>query len=197
MIDLKPVTLHGTAVRLEPLDPRHFDELCDVGLDPEMWRWLMVEIKSREDLKAWLREAIAAQGNGLALPFAIIEKTSGRAIGTTRFANIELQHSRVEIGWTWIAPAWQRTIVNTETKYLLLRHAFESLGFRRVEFKTDALNKRSRAALRRIGATEEGTLRRHMVASNGRVRDSVYFSIVDTEWAEAKQALEALLRFKS
>src|SRR5205807_5860392 len=141
MIEIKPVTLNGTAVRLEPLDPRHFDELCDVGLDPEMWRWLMVEIKSREDLEAWLQAAITAQGKGVAFPFAIIEKTSGRAIGTTRFANIDLQHSRVEIGWTWIAPAWQRTIVNTETKYLLLRHAFETLGFRRVEFKTDALNK--------------------------------------------------------
>lgn len=127
------------------------------------------------------------------LPFATIEKRSGRAIGSTRYANIDAGNRRLEIGWTWIAGNWQRTAVNTEAKYLMLRHAFETLRCIRVEFKTDALNERSRNAILRIGAKEEGTFRKHVITASGRVRDTVYFSIVDSEWNAVKKMLEARL----
>ena len=123
--------------------------------------------------------------------FATIERSSGRAIGSTRFMNIDRANRRVEIGSTWIAPAWQRTPVNTEAKYLMLRHAFEVWGCIRVELKTDALNQKSRTAILRIGAKEEGTLRRHLLTWTGRVRDTVYFSILDNEWPEVKLQLES------
>jgi N-acetyltransferase len=127
------------------------------------------------------------------LPFAQVEKTTGRVIGSTRYANIERAHRRLEIGWTWIARPWQRTAVNTESKYLLLRHAFETLGCVRVELKTDSLNAKSRAAILRIGAREEGTFRNHMITSSGRIRHTVYFSIVDAEWPEVRSRLERVL----
>ena len=129
----------------------------------------------------------------IALPFATILKESGRAIGCSRYGNIDRHNRRVEISWTWIGRPWQRTAVNTEAKYLMLQHAFETLGCIRVELKTDALNERSRRAILRIGAKEEGTFRRHMITASGRVRDTVYFSIVDREWPEVKAGLEARL----
>jgi len=196
MIELKPVTLEGSAVRLEPLEARHFDGLCEVGLEPELWRWALTPVQTREEVAQWLKEAVLEAERKAALPFAIIEKASGKAIGSSRFANIDLRHSRVEIGWSWIAPAWQGTLVNAETKYLMLSHAFEALGCMRVEFKADALNERSCAALRRIGAKEEGTLRRHMIVAHGRVRDTVYFSILDVEWPDVKRGLESRLEGK-
>ena len=122
--------------------------------------------------------------------FATVERSSGRTIGSTRFMNIDRVNKRVEIGSTWIAPPWQRTAVNTEAKYLMLRHAFEVWGCIRVELKTDALNQKSRNAILRIGAKEEGTLRRHLMTWTGRVRDTVYFSIWDSEWAQVKAGLE-------
>jgi RimJ/RimL family protein N-acetyltransferase len=127
------------------------------------------------------------------LPFALIEKSSGRAIGSTRYGNIDRTHYRVEIGWTWVAPAWQRSAVNTEAKYLLLQHAFETLGCIRVELKTDSLNEKSRVAILRIGAREEGTFRNHMITSSGRIRHSVYFSILDSEWPAVKSRLRTML----
>jgi RimJ/RimL family protein N-acetyltransferase len=129
-----------------------------------------------------------------ALPFALIEKSSGRVIGSTRYANIERVHHRLEIGWTWVARRWQRTAMNTEAKYLLLRHAFERLKCIRIELKTDSLNDRSRAAILRIGAREEGTFRNHMITASGRIRHTVYFSVIDSEWADVKARLEARLR---
>jgi RimJ/RimL family protein N-acetyltransferase len=142
-------------------------------------------------MRDYIDSALAAQAAGTAIPFATVERASGRVVGSTRFMNIDVANRRVEIGATWIAKPWQRTAINTEAKYLMLRHAFETLGCVRVELKTDALNLRSRAAILRIGAREEGTLRQHMVTWRGRLRDSVYFSILDSEWAGVKGDLEA------
>jgi RimJ/RimL family protein N-acetyltransferase len=189
----EPNSLIGKHVRLDPLQPVHFDELCKVGLDEDLWRWFPVVVRSREELIRWLEVALADQRKGLALPFAIVHAASSAVIGTSRFANIASEHRRLEIGWTWIVRDWQRTAVNTETKYLMLRHAFENLNCVRVEFKTDSLNHRSRAALLRIGAIEEGTLRQHMVTNSGRIRDSVYFSVVQAEWPGVKARLEEKL----
>lgn len=190
---MNPVTLEGRFVRLEPLTLAHLPALADVGLDPAIWRWMTVVVERAGDLRRWIETALEEQARGLALPFATIERSSGRAIGSTRFGSPSATHRRVEIGWTWVAPPWQRTAANTEAKLLMLRHAFETLGCVRVEFKTDALNERSRAALRRIGAVEEGTLRSHMITESGRVRDSVYFSILAGEWPDVRAALERRL----
>ena len=142
----------------------------------------------------YVETALRWQAEGTALPFATVERRVGTVVGSTRFGNIDRPNRRVEIGWTWLGPRWQRTACNTEAKYLMLRHAFETWGCLRVEFKTDALNERSRAALLRIGAREEGTLRKHMITTTGRVRDSVYFSILDDEWPAVKERLEARIR---
>jgi RimJ/RimL family protein N-acetyltransferase len=142
-------------------------------------------------MSAYIATALEEQARGVSLPFALIEKAGGKAIGSTRYGNIDRTHHRVEIGWTWIAPLWQRTAINTEAKYLLLKHAFEKLGCIRVELKTDSLNERSRAAILRIGAREEGTFRNHMITSTGRFRHTVYFSILDSEWPEVKSRLQA------
>jgi RimJ/RimL family protein N-acetyltransferase len=144
-------------------------------------------------MRRYVEEALARQASGAAIPFATTEAATGRVIGSTRFHNVEPAHRRVEIGYTWIAPPWTRTPVNTEAKYLMLRHAFESLGCVRVELRTDALNTRSRAAILRIGAKEEGTLRRHLRTDSGRFRDTVYFSILDDEWPDVKRRLEGRL----
>ena len=185
--------LAGRVVRLEPLSLEHLPALCEVGLDAELWRWTLSVVRSREDMRRYVEAALGEQAAGTALPFVIVDRTSGRVIGSTRYGNIAMRHRRLEIGWTWLGLAWQRTAANTEAKLLLLTHAFESLRCQRVEFKTDALNDRSRAALLRIGAREEGTFRRHSVTDEGRTRDSVYFSIVDSEWPEAKARLERML----
>lgn len=186
----EPVVLEGQAVRLEPLSLEHLPALCEVGLDEELWRWIPTPVRSTEDMRRYVESALADRGRGTALPFATVERGSGRVVGSTRFANLERAHRRVEIGWTWIGRPWQRSAVNTEAKYLMLRHAFEAMGMNRVELKTDALNARSRAAILRLGAREEGTLRRHMVTADGRVRDTVYFSIIDAEWPAVRAALE-------
>jgi RimJ/RimL family protein N-acetyltransferase len=190
---IAPLTLEGQHVRLEPLSLAHHGRLCEVGLDPELWRWTTTSISTPEEMRAYLETALKEQEAGVSLPFVTLEKASGRVVGSTRFGNIDRSNRRVEIGWTWVARGWQRTFVNTEAKYLMLRHAFENWGCIRVEFKTDSLNERSRQALRRIGAQEEGTLRNHMMTETGRLRHSVYFSIIDSEWPTVKAALEAKL----
>jgi N-acetyltransferase len=192
---IEPVTLEGNSVRLEPLEEsRHYAGLCEVGLDPDLWRLVPYRVTTPDEMRAYIRQALAAQAAGAALPFAKIERSSGRIVGSGRYMNIDTQNRRVEIGATWIAAPWQRTAINTESKYLLLRHAFETLGCIRVELKTDALNERSRKAILRIGATEEGTLRQHMITWSGRLRDTVYFSILDSEWPSVKLLLEEKLR---
>lgn len=174
---------------LEPLSLAHHAALCDVGLDDDIWRWMTALVRTPDDMRRYIETALDWQAAGTALPFATVDLGSGRVIGTTRFANIEREHRRGEIGWTWLGREWQRTAANTEAKLLMLEHAFETLGWLRVEFKTDVLNARSRAALARIGAREEGTLRRHMITDTGRVRDSVYFSIINEEWPAVRDAL--------
>ena len=188
-----PVVLEGRHVRLEPLQKAHRAGLAAVGLDEELWRWIPTPMRTVEEMAAYIATALQEQARGASLPFAQVEKASGRVIGSTRFANIERMHRRVEIGWTWVARAWQRTAINTEAKYLLLRHAFETLGCIRVELKTDSLNERSRAAILRIGAREEGIFRNHMITASGRYRHSVYFSIIDSEWPAVRMRLEAML----
>lgn len=193
---LEPVRLTGRFVRLEPLSLAHLDDLCAVGLDPELWRWIPNRVRNREDIRRYIEVALRERDAGVSLPFAVIHRESGRAIGSTRYGNINMANKRVEIGWTWYAHAFQRTPVNTECKLLLLTHAFELLGMIRVEFKTDALNERSRTALLRIGAVQEGIFRKHLICESGRVRDTVYFSILDSEWPEKKRALQHRLSYE-
>ncbi len=190
---LSPVTLTGRVVRLDPLTTEHVDALCAIGLDPELWAWSTARMPDEAAMRAYVETALRWQAEGSALPFVTTERQSGRVVGSTRFANADHANRRVEIGWTWIAQPWQRTAVNTEAKYLMLRHAFEHMGCIRVEFKTDALNARSRAAILRIGAREEGILRSHMLVDDGRRRDSVYFSIIESEWPAVRARLEERL----
>lgn len=197
LMNIEPITLEGTYVRIEPLSLSHHEALSHVGLDEDLWRWIPTQVRTPEEMKTYIQLALDEQARGVSLPFAIIDKTSGRAIGSTRYGNIDRAHRRVEIGWTWIARQWQRTAVNTECKYLLFRHAFETLGCIRVELKTDSLNERSRAAILRIGAKQEGIFRNHMITSSGRLRHSVYFSVIDAEWPAVKSNLEAKLNLNS
>lgn len=185
--------LEGQHVRLEPLDVRHLDGLCAVGLDPELWHWEVIRKRSREDMQVYVRKALDERQRGVSLPFATVFLETGQVIGSTRYLNMDLANRRVEIGATWIGRPWQRTAVNTEAKYLMLRHAFEVLRCFRVELKTDVLNERSRRAILRLGAKEEGILRRHVVTDTGRVRDTVYYSILDSEWPPVKAHLQAKL----
>jgi RimJ/RimL family protein N-acetyltransferase len=189
-----PVILQGRHLRLEPLTLEHAAGPAEVGLDDDLWKWIPTPVRTPEEMSAYVQTALQEQAAGSVLPFALIEKSSGRTIGSTRYANIERAHRRLEIGWTWVARPWQRTAINTEAKYLLLRHAFETLECMRVELKTDSLNERSRAAILRIGARQEGIFRNHMITASGRVRHTVYFSIIDSEWPAVRARLEAMLR---
>jgi RimJ/RimL family protein N-acetyltransferase len=189
-----PVILEGQHARLEPLRLQHAAGLADVGLDDDLWKWIPTPVRTPGEMNVYVETALNEQKSGSALPFVLMETASGRLIGSTRYANIERVHHRLEIGWTWVARPWQRTPINTEAKYLLLRHAFETLKCMRVELKTDSLNERSRAAILRIGARQEGTFRNHMITASGRIRHTVYFSIIDSEWPAVKVALEGRLR---
>ncbi len=191
---IEPVTLEGKFIRLEPLSPGHLAGLCAAGLDEELWRWTTQPVTTPEEMRAYVQTALDEQARGVALPFATLEKASGRVIGSTRYGNIDRANRRVEIGWTWLGLKWQRTAANTDAKYLMLCHAFETWGCIRVEFKTDSLNEKSRAALLRIGAKEEGIFRNHMITSTGRLRHSVYFSVIHSEWPALKARLEEKLQ---
>ena len=192
-MDLSPVTLAGRHVRLVPLTLEHVPALWEVGNDDDLWRWTLSHPRSEDDMRRYVQAALDRRAEGGAMPFATLEAATGRVIGSTRYHNIEPPHRRVEIGYTFVARPWQRTPANTEAKFLMLRHAFESLGCVRVELRTNALNQRSRNAILRIGGVEEGTLRRHMADDAGRFRDTVYFSILDDEWPGVKERLEARL----
>jgi N-acetyltransferase len=191
---IEPVTLQGRVVRLEPLALAHVPGLARVGLDPELWRWIPTQVADAAQMQAWVQTALEEQAAGNSLPFAIISQASGEAIGSTRYMNIVPAHRRLEIGSTWLSTAAQRSGANTEAKLLLLTHAFEALKAIRVELKTDALNSRSRAAIARIGGIEEGIFRRHVICASGRVRDTMYFSILDNEWPAVKTRLGGMLR---
>jgi RimJ/RimL family protein N-acetyltransferase len=193
MIELTPVVLDGRAVRLEPLGDHHLDGLCAVGLDPELWRLTVNRMPDRAAMERYVGAALDDQRAGSALPFATIWRETGQVIGSTRFGNASPPNRRIEIGWTWLGRPWQRTRANTEAKYLMLCHAFDRWECLRVEFKTSALNQRSRAAIARIGAREEGILRRHMLNEDGSRRDSVFFSVIAEEWPEVKHRLETFL----
>ncbi len=190
---IEPVTLAGRHVQLVPLSEMHADALWEVARDPELWRWTVARMTQRADFDRYLARALAERDAGAALPFATIELATGTPVGSTRFANISRHDRRVEIGWTWVGRQWQRTAVNTETKLLMLRHAFETWESVRVELKTSAMNSVSRAAIARIGGVEEGTLRRHTRLDDGTWRDTVYFSILDHEWPAVRDRLEARL----
>jgi len=194
LMDVRPVTLEGQHVRLEPLTMAHQAALWEIAKDHELWRWTATDIRQPPDLTTYMEHALAEQAAGRALPFVTIAREAGRPVGSTRFGNLEPLNRRAEIGWTWLGAAWQRTAVNTEAKLLMLTHAFETWGCIRVELKTDALNQASRAAIARLGAKEEGIMRKHMVTQTGRVRDTVYYSILDDEWPALKARLEARLR---
>jgi RimJ/RimL family protein N-acetyltransferase len=192
---ISPFTLTGEHVRLEPLRAEHAPMLWEIAKNrlADLFQWIPYQLKSLEDFQEFNRSVLEEQSRGSSLPFATFERKSNHIVGTTRFMNMDLVNRKVEIGSTWIAPPWQRTAINTEAKYLMLCHAFETWKCLRVELKTDALNQRSRNAILRLGAREEGTLRKHMLTWNGRQRDSVYFSILDTEWPHVKARLKEKL----
>lgn len=197
----EPVTLEGRLVRLEPLTLAHVDALLPFGLDPRIWKWMTFPVTDRAGLEAYVQAALDEQARGVALPFATVELAGGsagapaedRVIGTSRFGNIDAPNLGTEIGWTWLDPARWRSGANTEAKILMLGHAFETWGCRRVEFKTDSLNERSRAAIERLGAKFEGLRRNHMVTSSPRMRHSAYYSITDEEWPAVRVRLERFL----
>jgi RimJ/RimL family protein N-acetyltransferase len=192
-LGLAPVTLVGGIVRLEPLSLDHVPGLAKVALDPEIWRWTLARPTDEAGLRDWVATAIEARERGLELPFATVEIATGRPIGSSRYLNIVPEHRRIEIGWTWVGRDWQRSGVNREAKLLMLEHAFDRLGCRRVEFKTDSLNEKSRAALLGIGAQFEGIFRNHMVMPEGRMRHSAWYSVTDEEWPAVRAGLEAKL----
>src|SRR5271163_3486198 len=187
-----PVTLEGSAVRLEPIRREHAEIFWEIAKDAldDIFQWIPYRMQTREDFQQLVEKIFEEQQRGESVAFATAERGSGQVIGSTRFMNVDRANRRIEIGSTWIIPAWQRTVVNTEAKFLMLRHAFEVWKCIRVELKTDALNLKSRNAILRIGAKEEGTLRRHVITWTGRARDSVYFSILDSEWPSVKTTLE-------
>lgn len=191
---LAPLVLEGRHVRLEPLELRHCDALWEIAREPDLWRWTANFVDSHESLRAYVEAALAEAAAGRALPFVTIARDEQRVVGSTRFGSFEPSHRRVEIGWTFIGARWQRSAINTDAKLTLLGHAFDVLGLERVEFKTDALNQRSRRAIARLGATEEGTFRRHMLAYGDRWRDTLYFSVLRSEWPSVRTRLEAALQ---
>jgi RimJ/RimL family protein N-acetyltransferase len=194
IFDPQPVTLEGRRVRLEPLAHHHAVGLFEVGKDETIWPYMpRPPLKCLQDAHALIDQALDVAAAGTQIPFAIIERRSGKAIGSTRYLDIRHNDRGLEIGWTWIGTAYQRTVVNTECKYLLLRHAFEDLGAVRVQLKTDLRNVRSQRAIERLGTVREGVLRKHMVLWDGFIRDTVYYSVIESEWPDVKRRLESLM----
>lgn len=191
---VEPLTLTGKYVQLEPLSEAHIPGLAQAGRDPAIWRYMLYgEVTSVEKMGAWVQDMLARQAAGTDQPFAVRHLESGKLAGATRYMEIRPAHRGLEIGGTWYGTEYQRTQVNTEAKYLLLRHAFETLGCIRVQFKADSRNERSLKAIERIGARWEGTLRNHMLLEGGLIRDSVYFSVIEAEWPAVKLRLEEMM----
>jgi RimJ/RimL family protein N-acetyltransferase len=196
-LKVEPVTLIGRVVRLEPLSEAHVPDLAVVGLEEEIWRYMRYgKVETGEHLRTWVRELLDMQVQGTDLPFAVIHLASGHAIGSTRYLHIDPPNRSVEIGGTWYGLEYQGTLVNTECKYLLLKHAFETLDCIRVWFKADLRNKRSLRALESLGAVKEGVLRNHMILPDGFIRDSVIYSLLPEEWVQVKARLEEKLASK-
>jgi RimJ/RimL family protein N-acetyltransferase len=190
---VEPVILTGERIRMEPLRDEHFADLCAVAFDAPVWRWTIMGEQDEAGLRRWVDTALANAEAGIERPFATIDIESGQVIGSSRYMSIAPEHKRLEIGWTWMGVAYQRTGRNREAKLLQLTHAFETLDANRVEFKTHARNVQSRTALRGIGATFEGVHRSHSVMPDGSLRDSAWFSVIKPEWPAVKARLEGLL----
>jgi RimJ/RimL family protein N-acetyltransferase len=188
-MEILPVTLEGQHTRLEPLSLAHQEALIAAAEDGKLWNSIVTIVPARDTVAEYVEAALSAQAQGSELPFVIIQKVTGRVVGTTRFYFIQPHQRNAAIGYTWVSASAQRTAVNTEAKLLLLTHAFEHWGCVRIEFITDVLNEQSRAAILRLGAKQEGILRNHLIMPNGRVRDSVCFSIIAEEWPEVKAGL--------
>jgi RimJ/RimL family protein N-acetyltransferase len=193
-MEVKPAVLTGKHVRLEPMTKEHIPGLAEIGAGQTFWDFMLYgDINTADDMRKWVLDILAREKKGTDLPFTVIHLASRRVAGATRYLNIESQHRGLEIGGTWYGTEFQRTVVNTECKYLLLRHAFETLGCIRVQLKTDLRNERSQKAIERIGAVKEGVLRNHMILPDGRIRHSVFYSIIDTEWPRVKKRLEEMM----
>jgi RimJ/RimL family protein N-acetyltransferase len=194
-MNIKPLTLDGNLVRLEPISDAHISDLAQAANDKSIWTYFASgHLTTIEDVKSFVQDLLKKQAAGTDLPFTVIHKAAGKAIGCTRFMEIRKEHRGLEIGGTWYGIAYQRTGVNTECKYLLLRHAFEVLGCIRVQLKTDLRNLRSQRAIERIGAVREGVLRHQMIMPDGYLRDSVFYSFTNDDWPRVKEHLEKLLR---
>ncbi|NKC15209.1 MAG: GNAT family N-acetyltransferase [Gammaproteobacteria bacterium] len=194
MTMMQPKTLTGQYVRLEPLTEAHHDGLCKAIADGKLWKLFVTLVPRLEDVSGFIRQAVNEQESGLSLVFATMDIATSKVVGSTRFMKADFTHKRLEVGHTFIAKSHQRSRINTEAKLLMLKHAFEVLGMNRVELLTDYLNQSSRRAILRLGAKEEGTLRNHMIMPDGRVRDSVLYSIIANEWPGVKTNLENKLR---
>ncbi len=189
-MNIHPITLTGHLVRLEPLSHAHLSDLALAGAEPTIWRYMLYgDLTTPDAMRGFIDLLLARQAAGTDLPFAVIHRETNRAIGSTRYMEIRAAHRGMEIGGSWYAPEFQRTGINTESKFLLLEHAFETLGALRVQFKTDIRNQRSRRAIERLGAVQEGIFRNHMITPGGEVRDSVYYSIIACEWSAVKARL--------
>ena len=194
MMEVEPVTLTGKVVRLEPLSEAHVPGLTAVGMNDEIWRWMPYGVMKNEgDIRRWVQNLLTQIPSGSVMPFAVIQLASGRVAGATRYMDIHPKDYALEIGGTWYGVEFQRTAVNTEAKYLLLRHAFEDLKCIRVQIKTDLRNERSQKAIERIGAVREGILRNSMIMPDGYYRSSVYYSILNNEWSAVKARLEGMM----
>ncbi|MBI5702934.1 MAG: GNAT family N-acetyltransferase [Chloroflexi bacterium] len=189
-----PITLIGRHVRLEPMTEAHIPALAEIGVGQSFWDFMLYgKMDSEADMANWVRDILSRAERGTDLPFVAVHLASGRVAGATRYLNITPEHRGLEIGGTWYGLEFQRTVVNTECKYLLLKHAFETLGCIRVQLKTDLRNERSQRAIERIGAVKEGVFRNHMILPDGRIRHSVFYSIIDSEWEGVKKRLEGML----
>jgi RimJ/RimL family protein N-acetyltransferase len=191
---ITPVELVGQRVTLRPMENRDAQKLFDAGSSPDIWAYMPMDVRSLDDMKRLVDEALQAKADGTQFPFVTVDQTSGKIVGSTRFLDISQANRSLEIGWTWLSPTVWRTRVNTECKYLLLKHCFETLGTLRVQLKTDGRNVRSQRAIERLGAVKEGVLRRSRIMHDGYVRDSVYYSVLDQEWEFVKDRLESLLQ---
>ena len=195
MMKIEPVTLKGHLVRLEPLHLKHAFALFEASRDSGLWTYKPVaQPHSLTEMEQLITSVLQNQQAGGCFPFAIISLERDSAVGETRYHNFTLQDYGLEIGWTWLTPSMQRTGVNTECKYLLLRHAFEVMKAIRVQFRTHHLNTNSQRALERLGAVREGVLRNHLIMPNGSYRHSVYYSIIESEWSSVKARLEAMMQ---
>lgn len=192
-MEITPVKLVGERVILLPMEIHHVQDLFNAGNSADIWAYMPMKVESIEDMKRLVEKSLQAKEQGTEFPFVIFDKNLGEIVGSTRFLDISVHNKNLEIGWTWLSPVVWRTQVNTECKYLLLKHCFETLRAIRVQIKTDGRNIRSQKAIERIGAVKEGVLRKHRILSDGFVRDSVYYSILDGEWAKVRDKLENML----